>query len=169
MHLGSRSTPEYARWQAVHRWRTKERQDTVHFCTESVHELVAAECWNLHFDAGMWFARATVRRTTWAEVVQELSRADPDTWQDFDGCDAWLASVRDDHRRVRMRFDAAARVVQRAWRRHRALKRKRAAIVIEDAVLRAMYRPGGWLYPAVQSSFVRLSEGEGAGAGLDSS
>ena len=121
----------------------------MHFCTESVHELVAAECWNLHFDAGMWFARATVRRTTWAEVVQELSRADPDTWQDFDGCDAWLASVRDDHRRVRMRFDAAARLLQRAWRAHRAYRRKRAALVIEDAVLDAMYRPGGWRHPAI--------------------
>ena len=46
-------------------------------------------------------------------------------------------------------LDAAARTLQRAWRRSRDRRRRRAVLVISMAALNAMYRPGGWRYGSV--------------------
>ncbi len=95
--------------------------------------------------------RSTLMRTSWADVCEVVRRTDPG---------AGYSMPADEHLAMRGRFDAAARTVQRAWR-SRALGRKRAARVIEDAVLHAMYRPGGWRLGAVLDHWRRLAAPEG--------
>ena len=93
--------------------------------------------------------RSSLRRTTWADVCEILRRADM----------VLGTSGSSECRAARERFDAAARVVQRAWRARRALRaleRRRAAGVIEDAALHAMYRPGGWRHGAVRDHWAGL-------------
>jgi hypothetical protein len=56
-------------------------------------------------------------------------------------------------------LDVAARTLQLAWRRSRERRRKKAALVIIHAALRAMYRPGGWRYNAVATHWATLAAG----------
>ena len=102
---------------------------------------------------GVWMfsTRSTLVRTSWADVCEVMRRTDPG---------AGYSMPTDEHLAMRGRFDDAARTVQHAWRR-RALDRRRAARVIEDAVLHAMYRPGGWRLGAVLDHWRRLAAQEG--------
>jgi len=45
------------------------------------------------------------------------------------------------------RFHVYARTIQRAWRAHSKRRKQKAVALIENAVLHAMYKPGGWLAP----------------------
>jgi len=45
------------------------------------------------------------------------------------------------------RFHVYARTIQRTWRAHSKRRKQKAVALIENAVLHAMYKPGGWLAP----------------------
>jgi hypothetical protein len=47
---------------------------------------------------------------------------------------------------VQRRFDIPARIIQRAWRKYREVKKRWAICTIEDAILHYLYRPGGPMY-----------------------
>ena len=102
----------------------------------------------------MFSTRSALVRTSWADVCDVLRRADPGAGYSMRAGEHLMLQA------LRGRLDAAARTVQRAWRR-RALDRKRAVLVIEDAALHAMYRPGGWRLGAVLDHWRRLAVQDG--------
>jgi hypothetical protein len=63
-------------------------------------------------------------------------------------------------RKVAADLDAAARTIQLTWRRSRERRRRRAALVIVNAALKAMYRPGGWRYGKIANHWAALTVGQ---------
>jgi len=93
--------------------------------------------------------------TSWDKMVKNTCKMiDIDVWAfkivELPNIPRWIQNQQLQGQRtflVTHRFHVYARRIQHAWRAYAKHRKRNAVALIENAVLHAMYRPGGWLAP----------------------